>query len=378
MQISLHRFMRTSNRLSSLLSSKTNFHILTSHSHSHSFSSSCSTSDLSNPPNHQNPLLKPGFTSSDIDEALRAQSDSDLALHIFRWTAQQHGYKHDHVTYLTMIRLAISGKRYSQAETLIEEVLAEACSINQMKASGVISDVFVSNMIIKACSKCLELDEAIRVFHEMGLYGCEPNAYSYNYIINGFCGKGRVRQGLGFYKEMRKKNLVPSGATYMILICSLSLEAMFEDAVKVVLDMLGYSRGPDLLTLGGNYHGAGTFYDVLRGRLRDNYHRAGSEVRNLDLIGDEFPTKMDPADETYGDSDVLTGKFCAFRIAAFQICNSRILLLPSIQLLWEVHLVTNVKAIFVQVKPRHSQRAPGQVSDRARMQCNVWLILTLY
>ncbi|KAK6937854.1 Pentatricopeptide repeat [Dillenia turbinata] len=342
MEISLHRFLRTSNRLSSLLSSKTNFNNLTSHSLS--FSSS-STSDISNPPNQQNPVapitqsqnpnprtktplekqfetwidkLKPGFTSSDVDEALRAQSDSDLAFDIFRWTAQQRGYKHDHVTYLTMIRLAISGKRYSQAETLVEEVLAGACSISvplynsiikfccgrkflfnrafdvykkmlksddckptietytllfgsllrrfnklnvsyvylhavrsltkQMKASGVIPDAFVLNMIIKAYSKCLELDEAIRVFREMGLYGCEPNEYTYNYIINGFCEKGRVNQGLGFYKEMRKKNLVPTGATYMVLICSLSLEARIEDAIKVVFDMLGNSMGPDLLT----------------------------------------------------------------------------------------------------------------------------------
>ena len=49
----------------------------------------------------------------------------------------------------------------------------------QMKAAGVIPDTYVLNMIIKAYSKCLEVDEAIRVFREMGLYGCEPNAYTY-------------------------------------------------------------------------------------------------------------------------------------------------------------------------------------------------------
>jgi pentatricopeptide repeat protein len=41
----------------------------------------------------------------------------------------------------------------------------------QMKAVGVIPDTFVLNMIIKAYAKCLEVDEAIRVFREMGLYG---------------------------------------------------------------------------------------------------------------------------------------------------------------------------------------------------------------
>ncbi|XP_048336473.1 pentatricopeptide repeat-containing protein At3g25210, mitochondrial [Ziziphus jujuba] len=262
--------------------------------------------------------LKPGFSPIEVDEALRAQSDPDLALDIFRWTAQQRNYKHNHLTYLTMIGILIDGKRYGHAETLVEEVIAGACEISvplynsmirfccdrkflfnrafdvykkmlksedckptletytllfnsllrrfnklnvsyvylravrsltkQMKACGVIPDTFVLNMIIKAYSKCLEVDEAIRVFHEMGLYGCEPNAYTYGYIAKGLCEKGRVGQGLKFYKEMRKKDLVPSGSTYMIVICSLAMERKFEEAIEVVFDMLGNSLSPDLLT----------------------------------------------------------------------------------------------------------------------------------
>lgn len=262
--------------------------------------------------------LKPGFTPAHVDEALRAQSDPDLALDIFRWTGQQRNYKHDHLTYLTMIDILISGKRYGHAETLIEEVIAGACSVSvplynsiirfcscrkflfnrafdvykkmlksedckptletytllfhsllqkfhklnvcyvylhavrsltkQMKASGVIPDTYVLNMIIKAYAKCLEVDEAIKVFREMGLYGCEPNAYTYGYIAKGLCEKGRLNQGLGFYKEMRNRNLVPSGSSYMIIICSLAVERRFDDATDVVFDMLGNNMAPDLLT----------------------------------------------------------------------------------------------------------------------------------
>ncbi|KAJ6710983.1 hypothetical protein OIU74_011780 [Salix koriyanagi] len=76
-----------------------------------------------------------------------------------------------------------------------------------MKASGVIPDTFVLNMIIKAYAKCLEVDEAVRVFREMGLYGCEANAYSYGYLVKGLCGKERSGQGLGFYKEMKGKGV---------------------------------------------------------------------------------------------------------------------------------------------------------------------------
>ncbi|KAK4440983.1 Pentatricopeptide repeat-containing protein, mitochondrial [Sesamum alatum] len=262
--------------------------------------------------------LKPGFTQSDVVEVLRSQPDPDLALDIFRWTAQQRHYKHNHLTYLTMIEIAVSGKRYRVAETLIEEVIAGACPASlplfntmikfccgrkflfnrafdvykkmlksedakpsletyalllnsllrkfdklnvcyvylhavrslakQMKASGIIPDTFVLNMIIKAYSKCLEMDEAIRVFREMGLYNCEPNTYTYSYLAKGLCEKGRVNQGLVFYKEMRGKGLVPKGTTYLILICSLSMERRFQDAIDVAFDMFGSSMSPDLLT----------------------------------------------------------------------------------------------------------------------------------
>ncbi|KAL2341097.1 hypothetical protein Fmac_009037 [Flemingia macrophylla] len=262
--------------------------------------------------------LKPGFTPSDVAQALQAQSDPDMALDIFRWTSQQRNYSHTSLTYLTLIKQLIAGRRYRHAETLLEEVLAGACDASlplynslirfccgrkflfnrsfdiykkmlsspdskpnletysllfnsllrrfnklnvcyvylhavrsltkQMKASGVIPDTFVLNMIIKAYAKCLEVDEAIRVFREMGLYGCEPNAYSYGYVARGLCEKGRVEQGLGFYREMRGKGLVPTTSTFVILVCSLSMERRFEDAIEVLFDMLGKHRSPDHLT----------------------------------------------------------------------------------------------------------------------------------
>ncbi|THG17810.1 hypothetical protein TEA_005355 [Camellia sinensis var. sinensis] len=344
MRATLRRSLLNSTLRNSLLSSPPFLSISSSSSSSSATNHLCSsqqnpttlpppspnhTSPISNPnPRTRTPLekqfetwvdkLKPGFSPSDVDEALRSQSDPDLALDIFRWTAQHRHYKHNHLTYLTMIQISVSAKRFYHAQTLIEEVIAGACSpsvplynsmirfccgrkflfnrafdvykkmlksddtkpsletytllfnsllrkfnklnvcyvylhavrslTKQMKAAGVIPDAFVLNMIVKAYSKCLEVDEAIRVFREMGLYGCEPNGYTYSYITKGLCEKGRVSQGLGFYKEMRGKNLVPKSSTYMILICSLAMERRFEDANEIVFDMLGNSMAPDLLT----------------------------------------------------------------------------------------------------------------------------------
>ncbi|KAJ9541935.1 hypothetical protein OSB04_028441 [Centaurea solstitialis] len=85
-------------------------------------------------------------------------------------------------------------------------------------------------------------------FREMVLYGNEPNAYTYCYLIHGLCEKGMVDEGLGFYEEMRGKRLVLKGSTYMILIYSLAVEQRFRDPIKVIFDMLNDSMSPDMLT----------------------------------------------------------------------------------------------------------------------------------
>ncbi|EPS61525.1 hypothetical protein M569_13273, partial [Genlisea aurea] len=264
-------------------------------------------------------ILKPGFSPFEVEEALRSQQDPDLALDIFRWTAQQRHYRHNSLTYFAIIEIAVSGKRYRAAENLIEEVIAGACPPSvplfnamikfccrrrslfnrafdvyrkmlrshdskpnletyslllssllrkfdkssvchvympsvrslskQMKACGVIPNTLVLNMIIKAFSKCHEVEESIRTFHEMGLYGCEPNAYTYSYLTKGMCEKGRANQGLSFYRQMRGRGLIPQGrSTCSVLICSLAMEGSFEDAVEVADDMVENAMAPDLLT----------------------------------------------------------------------------------------------------------------------------------
>ncbi|KMT05572.1 hypothetical protein BVRB_7g168160 [Beta vulgaris subsp. vulgaris] len=139
-------------------------------------------------------------------------------------------------------------KKFSKINVSYVYLNAVRSLSKQMKALGVVPDTYVLNMIIKAYGKCLQVDEAVRVFREMGLYGCEPNAFSFSYLVKGCCEKGRVWQGFGFFKEMREKGLVPTSSAYMVLVCSLALERKFEDAVGVLRDMLGYSLKPDLLT----------------------------------------------------------------------------------------------------------------------------------
>nr|UPT49018.1 pentatricopeptide repeat protein AaPPR1336 [Agave angustifolia]UPT49909.1 pentatricopeptide repeat protein AaPPR1335 [Agave angustifolia] len=304
-------------------------------------------------------LLRPGFTPSDLELALRSQSDPDLALDLFRWSSLTPRFRHTPSTYLAVIDILVRSRRFSAAESLLHDVLSGACPpdlplfnflikfcssrrhlfstafdvykkmltssssssssnacrpnlqtytmlltmllrrfgkppvsyihlhavrslVRQMKASGTIPDAFVLNLIIKAFSRCLEMDEAVRVFREMGLYNCEPNEYTYGYIAKGMCEKGRVKDGMKFFKEMREKGLVPTSSVYMVVICSLVMERRFEEAMEVLEDMLGNRMKPDLLT----------YRTLLEGLCRDGRGEEAFEL--LEELGRRRKGAMDP------------------------------------------------------------------------------------
>ncbi|RXH98011.1 hypothetical protein DVH24_010336 [Malus domestica] len=219
--------------------------------------------------------LKPGFGPPEVNEALKAQSDPDLALDIFRKLLFNRVFdvykkmlnyencKLNLETYALLLNSLL--RRFNNMHVCYVYLRAVQSLAKQMKACGVIPDTFVLNMIIKAYSKCLQ------VFREIGLYGCEPNAYTYGYIAKGLCEKGRVAQGLGFYKEMIGKGLVLSSSTYMIMIYSLTMGRKYDDAIEVVLDMLSNAMSPDLLT----------YKTLLEGLCRD-----GKGVEAFDLLED--------------------------------------------------------------------------------------------
>ncbi|KAL6010005.1 hypothetical protein ACLOJK_000436 [Asimina triloba] len=168
------------------------------------------------------------------------------AFDVFKKMRCSQGCKPSLETYSMLLNCLL--RRFNRLHVCYIYLHAVRSLHKQMKASGVIPDTLTLNLIVKAYSKCLEMDEAIRIFHQMGLYGCEPDRYTYSYIAKGLCEKGRVSQGFEFYKEMRKKALVPTSSTYMILICSVSMERRLKDGIDAMFDMLSNSMIPDHLT----------------------------------------------------------------------------------------------------------------------------------
>ncbi|KAF8697997.1 hypothetical protein HU200_035501 [Digitaria exilis] len=237
--------------------------------------------------------LRPGFTAPDLAAAISAEPDPDLALALFRWAALRPGFRHAPESYLAALRAASTGRRRGtrprrlrgglharplpmrampaaagcrpDVETytlllsaVVRRVRRPPASMvylhavrslsRQMKASGVVPDTFLLNLIIKAYARCVEVDDALKVFREMPLYGCEPNEFTYGFIVKAMFQKGWTDKGMVYFAEMREKGFVPSGGVYMIAVSALALEWRFEESRKVLLDMLDCKRKPDMIT----------------------------------------------------------------------------------------------------------------------------------
>ncbi|KAB2602192.1 pentatricopeptide repeat-containing protein [Pyrus ussuriensis x Pyrus communis] len=194
--------------------------------------------------------LKPGFGPLEVNEALKAQSDADLALDIFRWTAQQRNYKHNHATYLTMIRILLDGRRYRHAETLVEEVIAGACEI---------CVPLYNSMIGFCCGRKLLFNRAFDIYKKMlNSENYKPNLETYALLLNSLLRRFNnmhvcyvyLRAVRSLSKQMKACGVIPDTFVLNMIIKAYSKCLQVDDAMQVFREMGLYGCEPNAYTYG--------------------------------------------------------------------------------------------------------------------------------
>ncbi|XP_052175179.1 pentatricopeptide repeat-containing protein At2g27800, mitochondrial isoform X1 [Diospyros lotus] len=123
------------------------------------------------------------------------------------------------------------------------------CLFKQMVNDGVEPDIFSLNFMIKGYVLSLHVNDALRIFHQMGVvYKCLPNSYSYDYLIHGLCAQGRTKNAMNLCNEMKGKGFVPSKKSYNSLVNSLALAGEVDEAVNLLWEMTQNQRSADFIT----------------------------------------------------------------------------------------------------------------------------------
>lgn len=119
----------------------------------------------------------------------------------------------------------------------------------QMVEDGIEPDIFSLNCMIKGYVISLHVNDALRIFHQMGvMYKCEPNSFSYDYLIHGLCAQGRTQNAREIYDRMKRNGFVPSSTSYNSLVSSFALEGEVDEAVKFLWEMTENKRFADYIT----------------------------------------------------------------------------------------------------------------------------------
>ncbi|XP_009387646.2 pentatricopeptide repeat-containing protein At2g27800, mitochondrial [Musa acuminata AAA Group] len=119
----------------------------------------------------------------------------------------------------------------------------------QMVDAGIAPDRLALNAIVKGYAQSLHLNDALRVFHQMGpVHGCEPDEHTYSLLVHGLCAQGRTRNARELFVEMRGKGMVPSRRACNSLVCALALAGETRDGEEVMWGVARVGRAPDLIT----------------------------------------------------------------------------------------------------------------------------------
>ncbi|RVX10282.1 Pentatricopeptide repeat-containing protein, mitochondrial [Vitis vinifera] len=202
--------------------------------------------------------MKPNFTMPyhsfpqdsvprNYPEFLSLQKNPVVCLEIFNWASQQPRFRHDVSTYHVTIKNLGAAKLYQEMDGVVNQVLAVPYIaflrrgnnsyishlymepvrrlFKQMIDDGVEPDVFSLNSMIKGYVHSLHVNDALRIFHQMGVVfnNCLPNSYTYDYLIHGLCAQGRTNNARELYDEMKRKGFIPSSKVYNSLVNALAL-----------------------------------------------------------------------------------------------------------------------------------------------------------
>ncbi|KFK35353.1 hypothetical protein AALP_AA5G273600 [Arabis alpina] len=152
---------------------------------------------------------------------------------------EEAGMKPDSITYNTLISFFGRLKDFESVQTMMEN----------MKEDGLDPTVVTYGAVIEAYCSAGEINEAMKIFKDMGLHSkVNPNTVIYNILINAFSKLGNFEQALSLKAEMKEKMVRPNVETYNALFKCLKEKNQVDTLLKLMDEMYEQSCEPNQIT----------------------------------------------------------------------------------------------------------------------------------
>lgn len=209
-----------------------------------------------------------------INEVLKHQKESGLALKFFDWAKGQEGYKHDVCTYTTMIGILGRARNFEVCTRLLQEMRREGCE----------PCVVTYNRLIHAYGRANYLGEAMRIFQQMQEEGCAPDRVTYCTLVDLHSKAGFHDVSMDMYQKMQEAGFQPDTFTYSVIIHCLGKAGKVNAALKLFEEMVERGCVPSLVT-----------YNI----IIDLQAKAGNHVMAMKLYNDMQDAGFHPDRVTY-------------------------------------------------------------------------------
>ncbi|XP_043716357.1 pentatricopeptide repeat-containing protein At4g39530-like [Telopea speciosissima] len=90
-------------------------------------------------------------------------------------------------------------------------------------------DVYVGSSIIDMYAKCGNIEDSIKVFHELH----DLNVVIFNALISGFAQHGRALEAIEVFKYMEKMNIIPNKITFLAVLSACSHVGLVEESILI-------------------------------------------------------------------------------------------------------------------------------------------------
>ncbi|MCO5552471.1 hypothetical protein L7F22_005983 [Adiantum nelumboides] len=182
--------------------------------------------------------------------------DADVAFGFFEWLRSVPGFKHDELTYIKMIIILLSARRFPLVDLLLVE----------MHERGLEVPCWVFNQIIECYSSCRDAAGALKVLDKMEQMGTQPDGAVYTGVIDVLMRDGMYQRAMEVYGQMLQAGHEPNNFTYSVLINGLGFAGKAEAAHKLLGIMLKHGYKPNVITytaLLGGYEKLGKISNVM-------------------------------------------------------------------------------------------------------------------
>uniref|UniRef100_A0A0E0C7N9 Pentacotripeptide-repeat region of PRORP domain-containing protein n=1 Tax=Oryza meridionalis TaxID=40149 RepID=A0A0E0C7N9_9ORYZ len=187
-------------------------------------------------------------------------------------------------------------------DTMVHYIYMDTVSalFRQMLEEGVPPDTRALNVLVKGYAQSLHLNDALRVFHQMRpVYGCEPDALTYSYLVHGLSAQGRTRNAREVFDEMLAEGLAPTEPACNAFVSALAMEGEAGEAERVMWDMARAGRVVDDVTR------RAVVEELWRSGRRDDAERVVREMEERGIVGGaERRALLRSLHDEFGDDDL--------------------------------------------------------------------------